>query len=57
MGSAHVIAVPLGADPSLLRTLVVAADRQGCGRRGTVCGDRCVFIYNAAERPAGTGVL
>lgn len=57
MGSAHVIAVPLGADPFLLSPLVVATDRQGCGRCGTICGDRCVFIYNAAERPAGTGVL
>lgn len=57
MGSAHVIAVPLGADPFLLSLLVVATDRQDCGRCGTVCGDRCVFIYNAAERPAGTGVL
>lgn len=57
MGSAHVVAVPLGADPSLLGPLVPATGWQRCGGRGPIRADGCVFIHNAAERPARAGVL
>lgn len=51
VGSTHVIAVPLGADPSLLGSLVTATCWQLCGRRSPICGDGCVLIHDAAERP------
>lgn len=57
MGSAHVVAVPLGADPSLLGSLVAATGRQRRGGRGPVRADGRVLVHDAAERPAGAGVL
>lgn len=57
VGSAHVVAVPLGADASLLGPLVTVTWRQCCGGRGPVRADGRVLIHNAAERPAGAGVL
>lgn len=57
MGSAHVVAVPLGADPSLLGPLIAAAGRQGGGGRGPVGADGRVLVHDAAEGPAGAGVL
>lgn len=57
MGSAHVVPVPLGTDPSLLGSLVPVARWQCCGGRGPVCADGRVLIHDAAERPAGAGVL
>lgn len=57
VSSAHVVAVPLGADPSLLGPVVAVARRHRCCGRGPVRGDGCVLVHNAAERPAGAGVL
>lgn len=57
VGSAHVVPVPLGTDPSLLGTLVSVARRQSSGRRGAVGADRRVLIHDAAEGPTGAGVL
>lgn len=57
VGSAHVVAVPLGADPSLLGPLVTATGWQRCGGRGPVCADGRVLIHDAAERPSRAGVL
>ncbi len=57
MGSAHIVAVPLGADPSLLSPLVTATGWQRCGGRGPIRADGCVLVHDAAERPAGAGVL
>lgn len=48
MGSAHVVAVPLRTDPSLLRPLVAVARRQRCGGRGAVRANRRVLVHNAA---------
>ncbi len=57
VGSAHVVTVPLGADPSLLGPLVTATGRQCCGGRGPVRADGRVLIHDAAERPTRAGVL
>lgn len=57
VGSTHVIAVPLGADPSLLGSLVTATCWQLCGRRSPICGDGCVLIHDAAKRPSRARVF
>lgn len=57
MGSAHVVAVPLGADPSLLGPLITATGGQGRGGRGPVGADGCVLVHDAAQGPTGAGVL
>lgn len=57
MGSTHVVAVPLGTSPSLLSPLVIATDWQCCRGCGAIRGNGRIFIYNATERPARTGVL
>lgn len=57
MGSAHVIAVSLGANPALLGSLVAAAGRWLCGGCRPICGDGCVLVHDAAEGPPGARVL
>lgn len=57
MGSAHVVAVPLGADPSLLGPLITATGWQSGGGRGPIRADGCVLIHDAAERPTRARVL
>lgn len=57
VGSAHVVAVPLRSDPSLLNSLVAVTWRQHCCGRGAIRAHWCVLVYDAAERPARTGVL
>lgn len=57
VGSAHVIAVPLGAHPALLGSLFAAAGWGLCGGRRPICGDGCVLVHNAAEGPSRARVL
>lgn len=57
VGSAHVVAVSLGADPSLWDPLLTVDGRRYCGGRGPVGADGRVLVHDAAERPAGARVL
>lgn len=54
---AHVVPVSLGADASLLGPLVAGRDTRNGGRGPVGAQDGRVLIHDAAERPAGAGVL
>lgn len=57
VGPAHVVPVSLGADASLLGPLVAGRDTRNGGRGPVGAQDGRVLIHDAAERPAGAGVL